>query len=190
MTRALASRGFATITVIVSLCILILLIGSMWYITKRNHRNDASKELQVNTTQNTSVSKRSKYLDIQEWNVQVKIPASMQGDISYFVNTRAEKDTGGPLLIDFVSKRFSAGALKCGDIEDGIPRSLVSIYRELDSDGIFTNDPQPFKKIANTRYYFSTTSCEESINREGTPEDKQLITDLKQLITNTLRTKE
>jgi hypothetical protein len=126
-------------------------------------------------------------LVIKEWDVQVTLPQSIKSDVSYFMNNRAEKLSGGPILADFLSQRFSSGDLKCSTIENDIPRSLVSIERlDMNAASASDFDPAPFKVIGSKGYRFLKTSCEDAISREGSAEDKALLATLKESISSTL----
>jgi hypothetical protein len=104
---------------------------------------------------------------------------------SYYEDTKARDDFGGPVKMTFTSKKFSQGGLKCAEVESG-PRGLLSIYRETDGEGPETTEPKPFKKLGSTRYYFAEPACAEAIDREGSADDRKLLKDLKEAITNTL----
>ncbi len=186
----LTQKGFSLTIVLVSIVIVIVIGAGAWYVASRGDKNASSTTQPGKTTsQNKTEPKKVNPVDItvKEWGVKVTFPAELNGDISYFMNHRAEEDFGGPVILDFVSQKFSSGNLMCADIEGDIPRSLVGVERQLDSEGVYRTEPAPFKTIGEARYYISSpTACEEAIAREGTASDKKLLADLKKAIVDTL----
>lgn len=192
MGKKISSEGFTAIAIIL-IAVVVLAVGAAgWYIIRgkdekkqTNNSQQASSDKTKETTK--QLTDANKYLIIKEWNLRIELPENLSDDISYFINNQAERDFGGPVRVDFTSGKFSAGSLKCAVVEGDQPRVLVSIYKEVNGAGGVTQVPQPFKQIDNIRYYFTVTSCEEAIDREGTPQDKQLLTDLKDAIASTLQ---
>ncbi|MET1033535.1 MAG: hypothetical protein ABWX94_03475 [Candidatus Saccharimonadales bacterium] len=188
-----AQKGFSVvIAVLVILVLAVLGIGG-WYVWKKNQRDTVMSTDQ--TSQKTDrpkseeqrpadPTKNEKYLFIKEWNLRIALPSTSIDDISYVVNNRAERDFGGPVLVDFMSKKFSAGSLKCSVIEN-LPRALVSIER-LDGNDVDSNEPRPFKVLGNHMYRFAETGCSEAIAREGSAADRKLLLELKSNITTSL----
>lgn len=193
MIRKISAQGFSTVAIIIALVVIAATGFAGWQVwqnrdkkqSNNTHQTSGSSSPETKDQENSTPLEANQYLIIDEWNLRVTLPENLRGDISYFVNDRAEKDFGGPVLIDFVSKKFSAGSLRCAEIED-LPRSLVSIERQFDSNGVFRRDVEPFKQIGGARYYFVGTGCEETIEREGSNEDKQLLASVKKAIQDTL----
>jgi hypothetical protein len=201
-------RKVVVIAIICFVCI-IALVTTIWVLRSKDDTKSADK---TNTSQDTDKAKNDdhqnrddheKYtppeitaeskpnedglLVIREWGVQFTVPQSIQSDISYFMNDRAQKLSGGPILADFLSQTFSSGDLKCSTIENDIPRSLVSIERlDMGTASASSFDPAPFKVIGSKGYRFLKTSCEDAISREGSAEDKALLATLKESISSTL----
>ncbi|HSX33324.1 MAG TPA: prepilin-type N-terminal cleavage/methylation domain-containing protein [Candidatus Saccharimonadales bacterium] len=195
MAQTHRQKGFSAVEAVVVVLILAVLAGGGWFVW---HKHNGMRSVVTVTKSSSSVSNTDKqgqqpvntvddqYLAISEWGVRITLPGSLRGDISYFVDDKAKIDLGGPEKIDLVSKRFSAGSLKCAVVEGDTPRTLVSFYRETPADGVVTQDPSPFKTLNGVRYYFVETPCEEAINRSGSAQDKQLLSDLKDAVANTL----
>jgi hypothetical protein len=184
-------KGFAVAPLIIA--IVILIVGSIGiYVWKKDdgktkHSGDTMQATQPTSSETPEQNtQENKYLVVSEWGVRITLPDELVGDIYYFMNDRAERLSGGPVLVDFTSKKFTAGNLKCAVIEDG-KRSLVSLERiELGNNNPSDYTPAPFKTIGNNAYRFAGTGCEEAINREGTAQDKQLLESLKNAVANTL----
>lgn len=151
-----------------------------------NQANNTNQQTTENTT-NEPKTEETQYLVIKEWDVRITLPPHLAGDISYFINDRAERDFGGSVLVDFTSKKFSGGNLKCADIEGDVPRSIVSIEEiSLNGNEPSEYEPKPFKTIENKAYRFAKTACEEAIDRVGTASDRKLLNDLKEAVKTTL----
>lgn len=189
MFRKNHSNGFSVVGVIIIISVLAI-IGVAGGVAWDNSNEDTQSPALINPTpQNRSqqpTNDTRNYLVIEEWGIRITLPEELKNDVTYSLNDKAQRDFGGPVRVDFLSKYFSEGSLKCAVVEDGIPRTVVSLYKEVDGVGGATQDPQPFKRIGDVRYYFSATSCEEAINQNGSDKDRQLLSDLKNAISNTL----
>lgn len=186
--KKLSATGFTTV-VAIAIVAMILAGLSGFYVWNKNNQNQ--NNTQTTQTENTSqetadLSEGGKYLIIKEWGLRITLPEYIKGDISYFINDIAERTSGGPLRVDFLSRRFSSGSLKCAVVEESNPRTIVGFYRQGVGEGASGDTPTFFKSIGDYKYYFITPSCEEIVNKEGTDEDKKLIADLKAAISNTL----
>ncbi len=198
--KKVSSLGFSVIGVFAPVLIISTIALAGWYVWQQKRGVDPAKNINDSSQtsddldkaqdkaaeQDAKQSESDKYLVIKEWGLRITLPEDLRGDISYFVNDRAEKNFGGPILIDFVSKRFSAGNLKCAVIEGDVPRALVGFYREGEGEDSETLEPKPFKHIGGSRYYFVGSACEDDIQREGSDQDRRLMTDLKKAIQDTL----
>ncbi len=196
--QKITDKGFTVIIAAIALGILATIAAGGWLVwnSRQNSNTNHSEETTQTKTPNQSQQEESsidpvdpseggKYLYIEEWGVRVALPENLRGDISYFVNDRAERDFGGPVLIDFTSKRFSKGNLKCAVVEnEDLPRTLLSLERVSGENQIL--DEEPISEIDGTKYYLTSNGCEEVIQKSGSDEDKQLIASLKKAITDTL----
>lgn len=194
MKQYTKQQGFTPIVVILVIAVIAALGFGSWYVWQNSKsqpvkQNQTQTNTQTDTNQYTDdPSEGGKYLVIKEWGVRFPVPEELRGDILYFMNDRAQRDFGGPVLADFVSKKFSEGNLKCAVEEGSLPRSLVSIERmDLAITPVTsTTSPMPFKILEAYAYRFSVTPCQEAVDREGSATDKRLLADLKYAIESSL----
>lgn len=169
--------------------ILILAGGGAYALThkqKPSQSNSNGKSSQSSSSNSSNdPSEGGRYLVIKEWGVRFKLPEGLQGDVAYFTdNGIYSGDINPPAFVDLTSKRFSTGSLKC-EYLDKAQRVIVRISREVDGEGGEQTSPPPFKRIQNTRYYFTGTACEETIQGEGSVQDKQLLDALEEAVKST-----
>jgi type II secretory pathway pseudopilin PulG len=189
------SKGFTLVETVIFLLIIVVLCCAGWFIWHKSHQranevNDQALQNQPQNSQNknqqvTDFSESDRYLVIKEWNMRIALPKSLQGDIDYFMDDTAEKLSGGPVLVALTSQKFSARNAKCQEANDYRSREILAVDREIGSD-TETMNPQPFKEIGDDRYYFVTTACGEMIEKEGSPQDRQLLEDIKSAFTTGL----
>lgn len=187
------AKGFSIVAVILVIAVLVALAFGAWFVWQKNQddakdnnkssQNGNSNQPNNNQNEPADPSEGGKYLVITEWGVRFPLPEELRGDISYFVDNKAAKDFGGPVKIAFVSNAFDKGDLKCS-VKDNHPRVLLSIFQQSDSEGVETTSPQPFKQLGDTRYYNAGGSCEEAISRDGSSDDKELLSSLKNAVSN------
>lgn len=195
MKRQIQEKGLAHIGLVIAVVVVVAAVAfGGWYVWGKN-KDDKNSDNKSNSSQNNNSqnqneepNEQTKYLLISEWGVRFTLPEDMQDDVTYFVNNRAYNDFGGPITVDLLSKHFSAGAFKCAEIEGEVPRSLISIYRESESEGTnSTSSPNFIGRIGDSLYFLTQgTNCEQAIEREGSSQDKQLVADLKQAVKETL----
>src|SRR5262245_46454657 len=110
MKRAPRQAGFSAVIAIAVVLVVAGLGFAAWRISqtpdkKTTNNSPVTSPKQTQKTKSSDPSEGGKYLVIKEWGVRFKLPAALQGDISYFMNTRAEEQSGGPILVDLTSKK-------------------------------------------------------------------------------------
>ncbi len=194
MFKKISSSGFSVTIVLVA----ILVLGSIgiagwqvWQNRQDDQRSTAPPAAQQEPEQQKPTEPApkppaEKYLVIKEWGVRFTLPEHLRGDITYFMNDRAQRDFGGPVLVDFLSKEFSAAGIKCDYVDSPLPKTILSINRELDSETGDNPESPAFKRFNGARFYFVVPSCAQVITREGHASYKNTIEDLKSALVNTL----
>lgn len=193
MNQQINNKKFSTrIAIILGLALLVIGFTG-WYVWQKNMSNDkdlsSDKSQQVDsqdslaTKDNIQTDQKisNNALRIEELGVQFTLPQNLSGDIDYVI-----KQVPVGNRFDFSSKKFNNSDFKCQAAPTTGPKPLVSIHRETDGEGGETISQQPFKRIGSDRYYFTTTSCEEELNRSGNAEQKQPLTELKSAISTSL----
>lgn len=175
--------------------LLVLLIGGSWLAYSQLKDDKPSQNSSTQQTQNSQSTQQTssnnsqqneadKFLVIKEWGVRFAVPADLEGDLSYKLNTKAQETSGGPVLVEISSKGFSGSDIKCSETDDSdSDKPLVSIYREIDGTGGVTTTPAPFKTISNKRYYLAgTTACETAIIAQNSMKYASVVASIKEAI--------
>lgn len=158
--------------------ILLAVSFALWFYAQQSGPDDGQNGIHGR-------SKAAGKLILREWSVYITLPADLVSDITYRMNDRVYKDFGGPITAEFFSARFDRGALQCAT-NDTPQRALISVERieGVDPQSI---SPAPFKILNGQMYRFVKTSCEDTINSQGTAQDKRLLERLKKIIVDTLK---
>ena len=166
-------------TLPILLILLILLTGGYFsYQYWQDHKTKPTTNVTTSTSSATDPSEGGKYLVIKEWGVRFEVPIALRGSLSYSLNDQAYHDFGGPILVNVTSSKFS-NTPACAS-----PKPLLSLEGE-EVNGP-RNTPQPFKTLANKRFYMHKTSCEETLTRAGDGDGIETLNELKHSIQTTL----
>lgn len=193
MKQTNTTKGFSAIIGLVVILAVAGLGAGGWYVWEKNQKdtttnptNSQNSRSEVDRSEsNGKVAESNKTLSIKEWDIRFTLSDAQANDVTAAINNKAAEAFGGPQRVDFYSRTFSSGSLKC-DAADSTLRALVTIYAQKDAIAV-SSEPKAFKTIDGTSYYMSKTACEEAIEREGSDQDKVLLQALKDTVTSTLQ---